>query len=183
MILFGYTDNQGVLLGNRESRYEPWGSSIGVGVGGLVFQLYVIPIDTGHIALSPQSSPIWSPAFKMEPVLSVSSFIPPSWCSYLIVWASLIGIYCTLALRPPVWENDTNLWVTKFIIHCKMQAPQSRTIKATITMVNIVFHQSSFTQDRTEVQEGMFLFDIAFTWFFMSSKAVDTLPGKSGMYT
>ena len=44
----------------------------------LVFQLYVIPIDTGHIALSPQSSPRWSPAFKVEPVLSVSSFISPS---------------------------------------------------------------------------------------------------------
>ena len=31
-------------------------------------------IDTGHIAQSPQSSPRQSPAFKMEPVLSVSSF-------------------------------------------------------------------------------------------------------------
>ena len=38
MILFGYTDNQGILLGNRESRYEPWGSSK-VGGGGLVFQV------------------------------------------------------------------------------------------------------------------------------------------------
>ena len=65
-----------------------------------------------------------------------------------------------------------------------MQGPQSRTIKATITMVNIVFHQTPFTQDdSTEVQKGMFSFDIAFTWFFMSSKAVDTLPDKSGMYT
>ena len=27
MILFGYTDNQGTLLGNGESRYKPWGSS------------------------------------------------------------------------------------------------------------------------------------------------------------
>ena len=35
---------------------------------------YVISIDTGHIAQSPQSGPRWSPAFKMEPVLSVSSF-------------------------------------------------------------------------------------------------------------
>ena len=35
---------------------------------------YVVSIDTGHIAQSPQSSPGWSPAFKMEPVLSVSSF-------------------------------------------------------------------------------------------------------------
>ena len=64
-----------------------------------------------------------------------------------------------------------------------MQGPQSRTIKATITMVNIVFYQSPFTQDRTEVQKGMFSFDIAFTWFFMSSKAADTLPDKSGIYT
>ena len=36
--------------------------------------LYVISIDTGGIAQSPQSSPRWSPAFKTEPVLSVSSF-------------------------------------------------------------------------------------------------------------
>ena len=64
-----------------------------------------------------------------------------------------------------------------------MQGPQSRNIKATITVVNIVFHQSPFTQDRTDVQKGMFSFDIAFTWFFMSSKAVDTLLDKSGMYT
>ena len=73
--------------------------------------------------------------------------------------------------------------VTKFIIHCKMQGPQSRTIKATVTMVNIVFCQSPFTQDRTEVQKGMFSLDIAFTWFFMSSKTADTLPDKSGIYT
>ena len=50
-------------------------------------------------------------------------------------------------------------------------------------MVNIVFHQSPFTQDRTEVQKGMFSFDIAFTWFFMSSNAVDALPDKAGMHT
>ena len=88
-----------------------------------------------------------------------------------------------MALRPPIWENGTNLWVTKFIIRCKMQGPQSRTIKATVTMVNIVFHHLPFTQDRTKVQKGMFSFDIAFTWFFMSSKAADTLPDKSGIYT
>ena len=49
---------------------------------GLVFFLpgawfsswYVISIDTGHVAQSPQSSPRWSPASKMEPVLSVASF-------------------------------------------------------------------------------------------------------------
>ena len=68
-----------------------------------------------------------------------------------------------------------------------MQGPQSRTIKATITMVNIVFHQSPFTQDSTEVQKGMFSFYIALTcflfFFFISSKAADTLPDKSGIYT
>ena len=64
-----------------------------------------------------------------------------------------------------------------------MLGPQSRTIKATITM----FHQSPLTQDSTEVQKGMFLFDIAFTWFFMSSmkwlssssKPADTLLEKA----
>ena len=35
--------------------------------------LYVVSIDTGHIAQSPQLAPRWSLAFKMEPVL-----FPPS---------------------------------------------------------------------------------------------------------
>ena len=50
-------------------------------------------------------------------------------------------------------------------------------------MANTVFHKSPFTQDRTEVQKGVFSFDIAFTWVFVSSKAADTLPDKSGIYT
>ena len=40
---------------------------------GLVSSWYVISIDTGHIAQSPQSGPRWSPAFKMEPVLFPTS--------------------------------------------------------------------------------------------------------------
>ena len=59
----------------------------------------------------------------------------------LDVLNSYYEIYCTLALRQPIWENDISLQVTKYIIHCKIQGPQSRTIKATITVVNIVFHQ------------------------------------------
>ena len=46
--------------------------------GGLVFHWYVISIDTGPRAQSPQSGPTWSPAFKAEPVLSVSSFMDMS---------------------------------------------------------------------------------------------------------
>ena len=80
---------------------------------------------------------------------------------------------CTLTLQPLIWENRINLCVTKFIIHCKMKGPQSRTIKATITMVNIVFHQSPLTQDRTEVQKGRLSSDISFTWPFMSSRVAD----------
>ena len=46
-----------------------------MGGGGVWFSSwYVVSINTGHLAQSPQSSPRWSPAFKMEPVLSVSSF-------------------------------------------------------------------------------------------------------------
>ena len=44
------------------------------GVGFWFSTWYVVSIDTGHIAQSPQSGPRWSPAFKMEPVLFVSSF-------------------------------------------------------------------------------------------------------------
>ena len=42
--------------------------------GGMVFQLVYHFLRYGHIDQSPQSSPRWSPAFKTEPVLSVSSF-------------------------------------------------------------------------------------------------------------
>ena len=46
-----------------------------MGGGGVWFSSwYVVSISTGHLAQSPQSSPRWSPAFKMEPVLSISSF-------------------------------------------------------------------------------------------------------------
>ena len=49
MILFGYTDNSGILLGSGESRYEPWGSSIG---GGVWFSSwYVVSVDTGLLLL------------------------------------------------------------------------------------------------------------------------------------
>ena len=72
MILFGYTDNKKILLSDRESRYEPLGSCI---QRVWISSWYVVSIDTGHIAPSPQSDPRWSPAFKIEPVLSVSSFI------------------------------------------------------------------------------------------------------------
>ena len=53
----------------------------------VISSLYVISIDTGHVAQSPQSCPRWSPVFKMEPVLSVSSFN----CSHEIKGRLLLG--------------------------------------------------------------------------------------------
>ena len=55
MILFSYTDNQGILLGDG----EPWGSSFrGPGFPvGMSFPL-ILSIDTGHIARSPQTLPL-----------------------------------------------------------------------------------------------------------------------------
>ena len=84
-----------MLSGNRESRYEPWGSSI---PGAWFSSWYVVSIYTGHIAQSPQSGPKWSPAFKMEPVLSVSSFsISPSneysrLTSFRMDWFDLLAL-------------------------------------------------------------------------------------------
>ena len=46
----------------------PWGEGVWCS------SWYVVSIDTGHRAQSPQPGPRWSPAFKMKPVLSVSSF-------------------------------------------------------------------------------------------------------------
>ena len=89
MILFGYTDNQGILLGNTESRYEPWGSSI---QRAWFSSWYVVSIHTGHIAQSPQSIPRWSPAFKMEPVHSVSSFSISEYSQHIeYIYTSLFG--------------------------------------------------------------------------------------------
>ena len=73
MILFSYTENKGILLGAGSlATYEPFSSSIQT---VWFSSWYVVSIDTGYIAQSPQSYPRWSPAFKIEPVLSVSSFI------------------------------------------------------------------------------------------------------------
>ena len=48
MILFCYTDNQGILLGDRESKNEPWGSSFqgpGFPVGMLFPQILGIQLE------------------------------------------------------------------------------------------------------------------------------------------
>ena len=59
--------------GGRGGSGEGW-----PGAGQLVVvwfsSWYAVSINTGHRAQSPQSRPRWSPAFKMEPVLSFSSF-------------------------------------------------------------------------------------------------------------
>ena len=77
--LFYYRDNQHILLGYTSPEAPSWWG------GGwcLIFHWYVVSVDTGHIAQSPQFGPQWSPAFKMEPVLSVSSFNPISLSIFL----------------------------------------------------------------------------------------------------
>ena len=93
MILFGYTIIRVFFEVAGESRYEPWGSSIWG--GGVRFSSwYVISVDTGHMAQTPQSGPRWTPAFKAEPVLSVSSFI--------IITSSFL----TLTLLPPCYKAN-----------------------------------------------------------------------------
>ena len=96
-------------------------------------------------------------------------------------------IYCDILYPSPLAthmrEHAINLWVTKFTRHCKKQGPQSSMIRTIMTTVTVVFHQSPFTQDRAKVQKGIFSLDMAFTWFYISSKAVDTFSDKSGMYT
>ena len=89
MILFIYTDNYGIILCG-ESRYEPWSSSI---LGVWFSSWYVVSIDTGYIVQSSQSGPRWSPDFKLEPVLSASSFTltaPPTLSSNYLLPASLL---------------------------------------------------------------------------------------------
>ena len=59
MILFGYTDNQGILSGGRESRYEFWGSS---NQGSLVFQL----ICRFHWRRKWQPTPVFLPRENLD---------------------------------------------------------------------------------------------------------------------
>ena len=89
----GYTNNQGILSGDGESRYEPWGSSI---QGVWFSSWYVISIDTEHIAQSAQSSLRWSPAFKMEPVL----FPPSIWLLKELEEHGLNGVTLWLIIPP-----------------------------------------------------------------------------------
>ena len=62
--------------------FRPW-RALGLFLPGAWFSSwYVVSIDTGHIAQSPQSGPRWSPAFKIEPVL-----FPPS--QQALIWHPL----------------------------------------------------------------------------------------------
>ena len=58
---------------------------------------YVVSIDTGHIAQSPQSGPRWSPAFKIEPVL-----FPPSNLFGVPYWRGKVLLDSTL--NRLIWE-------------------------------------------------------------------------------
>ena len=100
----------------------------------------------------------------------------------LLVSIVSISYWDILYLSPPVTHmiECTNLWVTKFTRHCRKQGPQSSMIKNNSYNG---FPPSPFTQERSEVQKGIFPLDMAFTWFCISSKAVDTFSDRSGMYT
>ena len=66
--------------------------SLGLFLPGAWFSSwYVVSIDTGHRAQSPQFGPRRSPAFKMEPVLSIFSFISSS----LRTESELLTVACT----------------------------------------------------------------------------------------
>ena len=140
--------------------YEPWGSSI---QRAWFSSWYVVSIDTGCLAQSPQFGPRWSPASK-DGACSVCFLLHSRLLTLLT--HSMIVIYRDI-MHPASPTSDLGErhqpMCYKVQIHCKIQGAQSRTIKTTIPMVNIVFHQIPFTQDRTEVQKGRLSSDITFT--------------------
>ena len=97
----------------------PWW---GVGVCVWFSSWYVVSTDTGHIAQSPQSSPRWSPAFKMEPILSVPSF---NTCTDKVKrfywegapgqrpagWGNPGGLLCHAAGSPGFYGDGVSFWV------------------------------------------------------------------------
>ena len=77
---------------------ESLGTSVGLFLLGSWFSSwFVFSIDTGHVAQSSQSRPRWSSAFKMEPVLPVSSFTFSSSTFFRFPYSPSIvssSIYC-----------------------------------------------------------------------------------------
>ena len=81
---------QGILLGNRgdlpsRGSFSNW---------------YVVSIDTGHIAQSPQSGPRWSPAFKIEPVL-----FPPSFLQTAPTMVALVYKFNCIHTHPVIYPH------------------------------------------------------------------------------
>ena len=73
---------------------------------------YVIPMATRHMVQSSlKVQDGISFFFKMESAQPVSFLphSPPSWCSQLPVWASLIRMYCILGFLVYIWVNEFSL--------------------------------------------------------------------------
>ena len=91
-----------------------WWRALGLFLPGARFSnWYVISIDTGHRAQSPQSGPRWRPAFKTEPVL-----FPPScsdscpfcwWCHPTTSSAVAPFSSCPQSFPASVFPNESAL--------------------------------------------------------------------------
>ena len=113
-----------------------------ISLGGRFGRRYVIPMATRHMVQSSLKVQDGVSFFsKMESAQPVPFLphSPPSWCSQLPVWASLIRMYCILGFLLYIWVNEFSLRDTKLTTHWRIQGPHNRINRTTITMVNIVF--------------------------------------------
>ena len=76
-----------------------------------------------------------------------------------------------------------SLEVTHQVIHWRIQGPKINNIMINKIITKRFFYQSPLIQENINIQKGGLSFDIAFAWFFMLSRAADTLPDKSEIYT
>ena len=79
--------------------------------------------------------------------------------------------------------RTVSLEVTHRVIHWRIQGPQINNTMINKIITKRFFYQSPLIQENTNVQKEGLSFDIAFTRFFMLSRAADTLPDKSEIYT
>ena len=92
-----------------------------------------------------------------------------------------MGRHCTQGLCNCGWA--VSLEATHQGIHWRIQGPQISNTMINKIITKRFFHQSPLIQENTGVQKGGLSFDIAFTWVFILSRAADTMPDKSEVYT
>ena len=95
--------------------------------GAWLSSWYVVSIDTGHRAQSPQSGPRWSPAFRTEPVLSVSSLNTATMVDWAVncpecrIWMDLSTRSLLSYLFWVLWQQKSEFSCCLVFLLCRLE--------------------------------------------------------------